>query len=135
MSHEQDETTEFYRNTPDVRIKRPKHAEIREWITFVASIVAPVMIAWGSVYIKNQRLEIKAEADKEYVGKLDYATDKASIKSEQSKQWEALQQTNAKLDDLKTSMVQVKDSLEFQQRAMSDLKDAINRKSKPSTGP
>ena len=67
-------------------MKGEKIKEFREWATFILTALTLVAIPMGAMVLKNQRLEIEANADSKYQTKADAAAFQSV--------------TNAKLDKL-----------------------------------
>jgi hypothetical protein len=102
--------------------RRTPIQEAREWVTFIASIIAPVAIAWGATYVKNQRLEIKAEADREYVAQTAYEKDKSHQSEVNIKLYDITAATNTRLDTMNGALIKVSDKLDYLAERISERK-------------
>jgi hypothetical protein len=84
--------------------KNERIKEIREWLTFVFTIITFVAAPIGLMVLKNQRLEIESAADAKYETKADAATFEAATNSKLDKISDAAEATRQDVAAIKAQV-------------------------------
>lgn len=87
--------------------------ELREWISFVLTIVTVLIIPTGLLVLRNQKLELKDEIRQEYVTIEAYKAGVAALAVTDATAKADLVAVNAKLDKIQISLARLMDAVKL----------------------
>lgn len=93
------------------QVDRTKLRDLREWGTFLISLVTLVAIPIGLIILRNQRLEIEQEISKGFVAKISYAEDLIRAEAERRDQRSSIGEIRGKIDNMLTEQIRMSDAL------------------------
>lgn len=102
------------------QVDRTKLRDLREWGTFLISLVTLVAIPIGLIILRNQRLEIEQEISKGFVAKISYTEDLIRAEAERRDQRSSIGEIRGKIDNMLTEQIRMSDALAVLKERSSD---------------
>lgn len=97
-------------NTGDTHIFRPSK-ELREWGTFILSLLTLIAIPIAAVILHSQRLELMKEVSDKYVPKEVYAEDQLRVDRDRQETRQQIGVIQGKLDSVLLEQVHLNDNI------------------------